>query len=398
MTSRPNLASRVSPILVCGCLALAACGGSSTGNSTTGTTKSTYVIGLTGAFTGSNANVGVPIRDGAKAYFDQLNAKGGVDGHPVKLVAIDDKATPALGAANVKDILSQGGLAMLGLHNSNVVAAVQADLAKNQLPGLVLSLGTTDVLTPNPTPGLYSPFLPAWANAGVEVDYAAQALKLTNPKVGIVSFTSTAGRDLADRLQATVKARGWSVAANEGVVGTETDLSPVATKLAGADVVLSGLDDPRLTLLMHAFRPRSAQTPVINYNSGSSFNLLNSLADPNLYVVRDIAYTSDPAPGVKSMLSALTAIGADPNTGFIDRGYLQAVVLTAALRKCGDGCTGAKLTAALDNLGSVDTQGLTPAALNFSAKLHVGTQQVKVFGWQPGGTLKASNAIKVNYA
>lgn len=52
--------------------------------------KTPYVIGAIFSTTGDNAPLGVPERETAEMLVKQINAKGGVNGHPIKLLAFDD--------------------------------------------------------------------------------------------------------------------------------------------------------------------------------------------------------------------------------------------------------------------------------------------------------------------
>lgn len=378
-------------------LALLGCG---TSSGSSGGAKAEYIIGLTADLSGPVASVGGPVRDGARAYFNDLNRSGGVNGHQVRLVPLDDKATASLGAANVRDLSGQGALAVIGLISSDVQAAIQPDMAKNDLSGIGLTLNTPDVLTRNPTPNLFTPFLPAWANAGVEMTFAQGLLK-SSPKlkVGLLAVSTTSGQDLMDRFTAAVQAGGNTIGDKELVANDATDLSAAAAKLAaaGVDVILTGVPDNKLVLLMRPLRGRNASVPVVNYNSGSGFSTLMNLADPNLYVVRDIGYSTDTTAGMKKFVAAATASGFDPNSAFLDRGYLEAMIAAAGLRRCGDGCTAKKMTEALTNVGTVDTQGFTAANLAFTPRLHVGTQQVKIYHFQGGSVQAASGDITVTY-
>src|SRR5688572_17761834 len=49
-------------------------------------TSEPYVIGLTGDLSGPSAGTYKPLAEGARIYIDALNAKGGINGHQIKLV------------------------------------------------------------------------------------------------------------------------------------------------------------------------------------------------------------------------------------------------------------------------------------------------------------------------
>jgi ABC-type branched-subunit amino acid transport system substrate-binding protein len=63
--------------------------------------------------TGGNAKFGIDIHDGAKAYFDAVNATGGVQGRLIELVTIDDKNDRKIAGANTKALLDTKNLVAL---------------------------------------------------------------------------------------------------------------------------------------------------------------------------------------------------------------------------------------------------------------------------------------------
>jgi ABC-type branched-subunit amino acid transport system substrate-binding protein len=72
-----------------------------------------WVIGHSGPLTGGNAKFGNDIRDGASAYFAQVNARGGVHGKPIELVSMDDKNDRKIAGANTKALLENKNLLAL---------------------------------------------------------------------------------------------------------------------------------------------------------------------------------------------------------------------------------------------------------------------------------------------
>ena len=107
-------------------LALVACGGNNTNNAGNSTNNSgdsgdsgdasgdTIKIALIANTTGDNAQYGIPVRNGAMLYIDQLNANGGINGKQVKVLEYDDKGdgVEAVNAFNLA--MDQGITAVIG--------------------------------------------------------------------------------------------------------------------------------------------------------------------------------------------------------------------------------------------------------------------------------------------
>src|SRR6185436_12041661 len=77
------------------------------------TAQEAYVIGATGAMTGPAAANFAPVLEAMKAYIDNLNTKGGVNGKPVQMLVLDDSGEPSKAAANAKKLIAQDRVLML---------------------------------------------------------------------------------------------------------------------------------------------------------------------------------------------------------------------------------------------------------------------------------------------
>jgi len=77
----------------------------STVHADNGVTDRKIVIGQSAAFTGPAAQLGIQLNAGAKAYFDHVNAVGGVFGRKIEIVSLDDKYEADIAAANTKQLI-----------------------------------------------------------------------------------------------------------------------------------------------------------------------------------------------------------------------------------------------------------------------------------------------------
>ena len=51
-----------------------------------------YVVGLTGDMTGPDAGNSGAVADAIRIYFDRINERGGINGHPVQVVIRDNQS------------------------------------------------------------------------------------------------------------------------------------------------------------------------------------------------------------------------------------------------------------------------------------------------------------------
>lgn len=79
---------------------------------------STWVIGTIGSYTGPEQSALGPTKETMQAWAAWENANGGVDGHQIKLIAMDDHADPATSTADVQQLVQQDHIIAIVGENS----------------------------------------------------------------------------------------------------------------------------------------------------------------------------------------------------------------------------------------------------------------------------------------
>jgi branched-chain amino acid transport system substrate-binding protein len=72
------------------------------------------LLGQSLPLSGPSEQLGVQYNQGARLYFDALNAKGGVNGRSIELKRLDDGYDPERCAANTKQFINEGVFALFG--------------------------------------------------------------------------------------------------------------------------------------------------------------------------------------------------------------------------------------------------------------------------------------------
>jgi len=103
----PVIASRLSLLIFV--LAIGACG-----------PEDPIKVGFVGGLSGRVADLGISGRDGATLAIEQRNAKGGIGGRKIKLIAVDDKQDPATASAAVARLVSENVAAIIGHMTSSM--------------------------------------------------------------------------------------------------------------------------------------------------------------------------------------------------------------------------------------------------------------------------------------
>jgi branched-chain amino acid transport system substrate-binding protein len=79
-----------------------------------GVTSNSILIGQSAAFTGPASELGTEMRAGAMAYFQVVNAAGGVNGRKIELRSLDDGYEGDRAAANTRKLIDEGVFLLFG--------------------------------------------------------------------------------------------------------------------------------------------------------------------------------------------------------------------------------------------------------------------------------------------
>ena len=113
--------------------------------------KTPYCIGAIFTTTGDNAPLGVPERETVDMLAKQINASGGINGHPLKIIAYDDAGKPEQAVRACQDLLSNKSvLAIIGptLTGPSLAIANMCEKAKMPLLSCAASIKIVDPVKP----------------------------------------------------------------------------------------------------------------------------------------------------------------------------------------------------------------------------------------------------------
>ncbi len=92
------------------------------------------VLGQSAAFTGAAAQLGIQFHAGAKLFFDQVNAQGGVSGQRIEIVQLDDGYEPDRCVENTNKLLTSDVFALFGYIGTPTSLAALPLATKAQTP------------------------------------------------------------------------------------------------------------------------------------------------------------------------------------------------------------------------------------------------------------------------
>ena len=93
------------------------------------------VLGQSAALSGPSGMLGSEYREGALAYFAEVNRQGGVHGKRLKLLSLDDRYDPPLTLRNTKQLVERDKVfALFGYVGTPTVKAVLPMVEKQKIP------------------------------------------------------------------------------------------------------------------------------------------------------------------------------------------------------------------------------------------------------------------------
>ena len=127
-----------------------------------GVTKNKIVIGMTTPLTGAAAPGYKDIPVAAKAYFDYVNANGGINGRKIDLRVFDDQYNPALAKKGTNQLILRDKIfAMYGALGTPTHSAVVQDLNRRGIPDVFINTGGASFDNPKKYPMTF-PYFPSY--------------------------------------------------------------------------------------------------------------------------------------------------------------------------------------------------------------------------------------------
>ena len=350
----------------------------------TGVTATSIKLGVSTPLTGSAGLVYGKVPGAMRAYFDYINANGGVNGRKISLVIRDDKYLPTLAATQTTNlILKDKVFALVGALGTarHSKAYTAAALAKNNVPDLFINTGFSGFTNKAKYPTTFM-VLPTY---NMEAKVMAKVIKDNFPgqatfmiaqddefgSDGVAGFT-TAGHKFT--ASPTLYPQGSMTAAR--AEGALTALGAIPGKPV---LVLFGTTDVTATILKAAEKLELTKKFTFLAGSvGADANTLLALGVKPTTI--DGVVSASFLPDAKDLTDPYVKQFIDINTkynkgvtfdNYVLAGMNSAMLTVQALRAAGKNLTRAGLMSAIEAKGSkFASAGLVP--LGWSATSRVG--------------------------
>ena len=350
----------------------------------TGVTATSIKLGVSTPLTGSAGLVYGKVPGAMRAYFDYINANGGVNGRKISLVIRDDKYLPTLAATQTTNlILKDKVFALVGALGTatHSKAYTAAALAKNNVPDLFINTGFSGFTNKAKYPTTFM-VLPTY---NMEAKVMAKVIKDNFPgqatfmiaqddefgSDGVAGFT-TAGHKFT--ASPTLYPQGSMTAAR--AEGALTALGAIPGKPV---LVLFGTTDVTATILKAAEKLELTKKFTFLAGSvGADANTLLALGVKSTTVdgVISASFMPDAKDLTDPYVNQFIEINTKYNKGitfdnYVLAGMNSAMLTVQALRAAGKNLTRDGLISAIEAKGAkFASAGLVP--LGYSATSRVG--------------------------
>ena len=308
------------------------------------------VIGQTAAFSGPQSEPVKETTAAARAYFDRVNAKGGVNGRKIALESLDDAYDPKRSVENANKLADRNVLALFlyrGTANAEAMMAVAQD---KRIP-MFAGVGSSIKMHQPPTRYLFNLRAPVQTEvASVVKQLVAQGTK----DVAVVYTDDGFGKDALDGAQKAFAATGIQPT----VVASIPRGSPDVTA-AVAQVVAK---NPRATLgfcipktcaaIVRALREKGSGTDFVSLSNTSSNAYVEELGtySRGVMVTQVMPYPFDARDAVSGEFQAFAREAKIKESYAAMEGWLSARVLVEALKRAGARPTRETLVAAFEGM------------------------------------------------
>jgi branched-chain amino acid transport system substrate-binding protein len=316
-----------------------------------------YFVGASVSESGPGASLGRPAADSIQLAVDEINKAGGVNGHPLQLSILDDQSDATTAVNNVRKLLDQHPVAILGSTLSQATLAMAAVTQPAQVPLIALASNAQVIEPVSDHKWVFK--IPINDTKVVSL-LQGYMEKRKQPRVAIVYRDDDYGKTGLAHFKAAGAAAGFDVVDAEPIAATATDATTQLThvKAANPQAVVVWTTLPSANVVIKGYRELGLQYPLY-YSDGVATGLFLQQAGSALngaFIATSKINVADQLPAGDPQKKIIThyidAFVKDyPKDGpvsiFGGIGYDGVYVLKDALQKAG--APGAKLRDALEH-------------------------------------------------
>lgn len=338
---------------------------------------SKIILGQSAAFTGPAAQLGIQFYQGAKVYFDQVNAQGGVGKRLIEIRNLDDGYEPDRCAENTRKLIADDVFALFGYIGTPTSLVALPMAIKEKVPFIAPFTGAM---------GLREPFnkyaFHVRASYNDETGLIVKQLtSLGLKKIAVFYQNDAYGKAGLDGVNLAMSSLGLKTVAQATVERNSVDVAAAVKTLvaAGPDAVVQISAYKSCAAFIRAARKAGYGGTFYNVSFVGTQALADELGKDGAGVVVSQVMPSPynaARPIAREFADVVKAAGKDAHANFSSiEGYIAARLLVDGLKRAGPKLTRDSLIAGLEGIGS---QSLGGFSVSFSPNDHVASSFVEL--------------------
>lgn len=344
---------------------------------TTGVKDTEILIGQCAALSGPSEGLGKGMNIGMKAAFEEVNAKGGINGRNVRLIASDDGYDPEKSVECTEKMVEENSVFALAGYVGTPTAKVAAPVAQEyKVPLVGLFTGASLLREP-----VQRYIVNIRASYDDETEALVAALTNNSPSAKIAVFyqNDSFGLSVLSGVEKALGKRKMALAAKgsfeRNTLAVQTGLAAIINSQPETIIVVAPYKPT--AIFVKAARDAGLKSSFATISFVGTENLIEELgAAADGFLISQVV----PSPADLSLAvagdyrKALGALGSGFSPSYVSfEGYVTARVLIAALEKAGRDLTREKLIDTIEAMSKADIGGIS---ISFSATNHQGSNDV----------------------
>lgn len=342
-----------------------------------GVSAGEILIGQSASLSGGAAETGQQVRDGALAYFEMLNRKGGVNGRKIRLLTLDDGGVAKRGEENTDKLIAQDKVFLLfGYTGRNTSEAALPIIEKADIPFFGAATGGE---------AIHGKFNKNVINVRASYKRETEAMvnylvSIGQKRVGMIYHKDDTTKSNLKMTEDALAAHGLKVAASGSVDRNSSEVGEavgILSKAAPEAVICNAAVKP-LSAFVREMRKAGAPTQFLSVSFVGTPIVKELGAEASGIIMSQVVPlpTKKSIPIVGEYQAALTATGSKAGLTFNGlEGYITAKVLVEGLKRTGKDVTRAKFIRATEGINDFDLGGYF---VSYSPTNHNGSSYVDI--------------------
>jgi len=328
---------------------------------TTPAAQTDLVLGQSAPLSGPSAQLGRDYREGALAWFEEVNRRGGIHGRKLRLVSLDDRYEPALTLRNTRQLIGPDrAFALFGYVGTPTVKAILPLVEQSKIP-LVAPLTGARLLR--------EPFRPMVFN--LRASYQAEIDRIVNDlvragrhRIAVLHQEDAFGEDGLRATRSALARHGLQPVAIAGVRRNSTATNGAARQLNQADpsavVIISAYASS--AAFSHSLERLGSTAQLMNVSFVGTGGLQDSLPGGQASGIGISQVVPFPwnrrVPVVAEYLRLMRRQQTTARYGFTSlEGFLAARMMTEGLQRAGANPSRQALVRAFESMHQLDLGG-----------------------------------------